>query len=98
MQGPADRADQGNKGRIQEIALSGHTAMTRDERRQVLKIVEAHERTIGISEACARTTRDLAAEVRRGGVPSREDLQRTIDEAERILDELAAVRIEVERL
>ena len=72
--------------------------MTRDERAQILKILEAHAQTIGICEACARTTRDLAAEVKRGGVPAREDLQRTVEEAERVLGDLLAVRQEVDRL
>ena len=72
--------------------------MTRVERLEVLKIVEAHAQTIGICEACARTTRDLAAEVRRGGVPSRDSLQRTVAEAERVLADLLQVRQEVERL
>jgi hypothetical protein len=36
--------------------------------------------------------------VRRGGLPRREDLERTVDEAERILADLVAVRREVERL
>lgn len=72
--------------------------MTRDERLEVLKIVEAHEQTLGVAEACARTTRDLAAEVGRGSVPSREDLLQTVQEAERVLTEFAGVRQELERL
>ncbi len=72
--------------------------MTRDERLEVLKIVEAHERTLGVAEACARTTRDLAAEVGRGSVPAREDLLQTVQEAERVLAEFARVRQERERL
>ncbi len=75
-----------------------HPPMTADERREVLKILDAHARTIGVCEACARTTRDLAAEVKRGGAPSRDDLQHTVDEAERILADLPAIRNEVERL
>ncbi len=72
--------------------------MTRDERQEVLKILDAHAQTIGICEACARTTRDLAGEVQRGGTPARADLQRTVEEAERILADLLEVRKEVERL
>lgn len=72
--------------------------MTRDERQEVLKIVEAHERTLGVAEACARTTRDLAAEVGRGSTPPREDLLQTVQEAERVLAELAGVRQEIGRL
>ena len=72
--------------------------MTRDERQEVLKIVNAHERTLGVAESCARTTRDLAAEVGRGSVPAREDLLQTVQEAERVLAEFAGVRQEIERL
>lgn len=72
--------------------------MTRDERREVLKIVEAHAHTLAIAEACARTTRDLAAEVGRGGAPARDDLKQTVNEAERVLADFAAVRKEIERL
>ncbi len=72
--------------------------MTSVEQQEVLKIVNAHERTLGVAEACARTTRDLAAEVGRGSVPSREDLLQTVQEAERVLTEFAGVRQELERL
>jgi sulfur relay (sulfurtransferase) complex TusBCD TusD component (DsrE family) len=72
--------------------------MTRKERQEFLKILEAHAQTIGICEACAIGTRDLAAEVKRGGVPARDDLQRHVDEAERVLADLALVRKEVDRL
>jgi hypothetical protein len=64
----------------------------------IRKILEAHAQTLAVCEACAVTTRDLAAEVKRGGVPSPRDLQQTIDEAERVLSDLAGVRAEVERL
>jgi hypothetical protein len=72
--------------------------MTRKEHQEFLKILTAHARTIGICEACAATTRDLAAEVKRGGLPRRDDLQRTVDEAERVLADMQVVRREVERL
>ena len=72
--------------------------MTREERREFLKILEAHAQTIGICEACATSTRDLAAEVKRGGLPKRDDLQRQIEEAERLLGDLTLVKQEVERL
>ena len=72
--------------------------MTREERREFLKVLQAHAETVGLAEACATTTRDLAAEVRRGGLPARADLERTVEEAERILADLALVRKEVERL
>ncbi len=54
--------------------------------------------TIAVCRACAETTRDLAAEVKRGGMPSRDDLARTITAAEDALNDLARVRDEVERL
>ena len=72
--------------------------MTRDERNEFLKVLHAHAQTIEVCEACATTTRDLAAEVQRGGVPRRDDLQRTVEQAERALSELAAVRDELRRL
>ena len=72
--------------------------MTREERGELLKILDAHARTIDICEACATTTRDLAAEVKRGGLPKREDLQRQVEEAERVLTDLVLVRREVDRL
>ena len=72
--------------------------MTRKERQEFLKILEAHAQTSGICEACAVSSRDLAAEVKRGGVPKRDDLQRHVEEAERVLAELALVRKEVDRL
>jgi hypothetical protein len=72
--------------------------MTAEERQQVLQIVLAHEQTIAVCRACAETTRDLAAEVKRGGMPSRDDLARTVTEAEDALNDLAKVRGEVDRL
>ena len=72
--------------------------MTRAERQEFLKVLEAHAQTIGICEACATSTRDLAAEVKRGGMPGCEDLQRHVEEAERVLSEMALVKTEVERL
>ena len=72
--------------------------MTRDERSEFLKIVHAHAQTVEVCEACAVTTRDLAAEIQRGGVPRREDLQRTVDEAEKVLADLTSVREELRRL
>jgi hypothetical protein len=69
-----------------------------DPRQQLAAVLEAHAQTLAICEACAITTRDLAMEVKRGGVPNPADLQQTIAEAERILADLAAVRDEVERV
>jgi hypothetical protein len=72
--------------------------VTRQERQQFLKLLQAHAQTVAIGEACAATTRDLAAEVARGGAPNRGDLLATVAEAERTLEDLAGVREEVERL
>ena len=72
--------------------------MTRDERQEFLKILQAHAQTIAICEACAATTRDLAAEVGRGSIPPKADLVHTIGQAEQVLRDLGAVREEVERL
>ena len=55
-------------------------------------MLRAHLDTIEICDACAATTRDLANEVARGGKPAREDLTRTVEEAERVMADLAAVR------
>jgi hypothetical protein len=59
---------------------------------EFLKILQAQRATLDVCDACASTTRDLAAEVLRGGLPSREDLQQTIAEAERVLSEVAETR------
>jgi len=72
--------------------------MTRQERQEFIKVLQAHAQTVAVCEACATTTRDLAAEVARGGLPRREDLEVTILEAERTLNDLAEVREAVERL
>jgi hypothetical protein len=72
--------------------------MTREDRDEFLKILHAHAQTIEVCEACASTTRDLAAEIQRGGVPKRDDVRRTVEEAERVLAELTTVRDEVRRL
>ena len=72
--------------------------MTRQEREEFLKILQAHAQTVAISEACATTTRDIAADVARGSTPSRNDLLATVAAAERALEDLAGVREEVERL
>ena len=72
--------------------------MKKEVREEFLKILQAHQQTIDVCEACATTTRELAAEVARGGMPPRADLVQTMEEAERVLSELAGVRIEVRRL
>ena len=72
--------------------------MTRQEHEEFLKILQAHAQTVAIGEACATTTRDLAAEVARGRTPSRHDLLAPVAAAERTLEDLAGVREDVERL
>ncbi len=72
--------------------------MSPDERQEFLKILDAHAQTVAICEACATTTRDLATEVKRGGVPPKDDLATTIATAEQVLADLFYVRQEVERL
>jgi hypothetical protein len=66
--------------------------VNQDDRQKFLTILHAHARTIDLCEACATTTRDLAAEVRRGGMPRREDLGKTVAESERVLADLAGGR------
>jgi hypothetical protein len=72
--------------------------MTPEERAGFLQILSAHERTVEVCRACAETTRDLAAEVKRGSMPAREQLAATITEAEDVLRDLRAVSAEVQRL
>jgi hypothetical protein len=72
--------------------------LTRQEREQFRRVLEAHAQTVAIGEACATTTRDLASEIVRGGSPRRDDLLATVAEAERTLSDLGRVREEVERL
>lgn len=67
--------------------------MTPDERQEVLKLLEAHERTVAVCRACAETTRDLAWEVKRGSAPPGEALAATADEAVRVLDDLGQVEL-----
>ena len=67
--------------------------MTDDEKAEVLKLLEAHERTLAVCRACAETTRDLAWEVKRGGIPSADTLSTTIAEVERVLDDLGRVEM-----
>jgi hypothetical protein len=72
--------------------------MTDDEKQEVLHLLEAHERTVAICRACANTARDLAWEVKRGGTPEPAELKKTIEEAERILDDLGKMEIAIARL
>ena len=43
------------------------------------------------ARACAQTARDLAWEVKRGGEPDAGALRQTIDESERVLDQLGQI-------
>jgi hypothetical protein len=72
--------------------------MRPEDRLEFAKILRAHHRTVEVCRACAETTRDLAAEVKRGGVPSREQLSTTITTAEDVLNDLRGVEAELKRL
>ena len=69
--------------------------MTPEEQQEVRRLIEAHERTLKVCRACAETTRDLAWEVKRGSVPEPETLASTLDEVERVLDDLGKVEIAI---
>jgi hypothetical protein len=72
--------------------------MTPEEKQEVLQILEAHERTVGMCRACAETMRDLAWEVGRGGRPVAAALAQTIDESERVLAELGRLEVAIAAL
>lgn len=72
--------------------------MTDDERREVQRILEAHEQTVSVCRACAETTRDLAWEVKRGAVPAQSALAETIAAAEHVLAELGQVEVAIARM
>ena len=72
--------------------------MTREEKQEVLHIIEAHERTVAVCRACAETTRDLAWEVKRGNAPDAEALRRTIEESERVLADLGQLEIAIAQM
>ena len=72
--------------------------MTDDERAEVLRLLEAHERTLAVCRACAETTRDLAWEVKRGGVPPADALAATLDEVQRVLDDVSQVEIVIAQM
>lgn len=69
--------------------------MTAEERAEVLALIEAHERTLAVCRACAETTRDLAWEIKRGSTPPADALQSTLDEAERVLQELGGIEMAI---
>lgn len=58
-------------------------------------LLEAHERTVAVCRACAETARDLAWEVKRGHVPDADALRQTIEESERVLEELGRIEIAI---
>jgi hypothetical protein len=72
--------------------------MEADTRQEFTKILRAHQKTVEVCRACAETTRDLAAEVKRGGAPSRDHLSLTITAAEQVLHDLRGVEAEIGRL
>ncbi len=69
-----------------------------DGQEEFLKILKAHRDTLEVCVACATATRDLAAEVLRGGLPTRDDLQVTVAEAERVVEESSGLRQELDRV
>jgi hypothetical protein len=69
--------------------------LTPEEQQEVRRLIDAHEQTLRICRACAETTRDLAWEVKRGGLPSAEALSATLAEAERVLQDLGQVEIAI---
>jgi hypothetical protein len=72
--------------------------VTDDEKAEVLRLLEAHERTLAVCRACAETTRDLAWEVKRGSTPPPETLKATLDEVQRVLEDLANVEIAIAQM
>ena len=72
--------------------------MTDEEKTEVLKLLEAHERTLAVCRACAETTRDLAWEVKRGSTPPPEALAATLDEAERVLADVGQVEVVIAQM
>lgn len=69
--------------------------MTPEEQQEVKRLIDAHEHTLQVCRACAETTRDLAWEVKRGGVPSPESLAATLAEVERVLDDIGKVEVAI---
>jgi len=69
--------------------------MTPEQKEEILHLITAHERTLAICRACAQTTRDLAWEIKRGAIPDADALRQTIDESERVLEDLGQVEIAI---
>ena len=72
--------------------------MTSEEKQEVVHLLEAHERTVEMCRACAQTARDLAWEVKRGHVPAAADLAATVEEADRVLNDLGKIEIAIAQL
>jgi hypothetical protein len=72
--------------------------LTDEEKQELKRVLDAHERTIEICRACAQTARDLAWEVKRGSAPGADALKKTIDEADRVLDDLGKMEIAIAQL
>jgi hypothetical protein len=72
--------------------------MTEQEKEEVRHLLEVHERTVDICRICANTLRDLAWETKRGSVPSADELTKTIDEVDRVLDDLGKMEMALARL
>ena len=70
-------------------------AVSPDERREVARLLDAHEQTLQICRACAETTRDLAWEVKRGGIPAPDALAATLHEADRVLGDLGRIEMAI---
>jgi hypothetical protein len=72
--------------------------VTDDEKQEIQRLIDAHERTLSVCRACAETTRDLAWEVKRGSAPPAEVLQSTIDEAERVLEDVGRIEMAIAQM
>jgi hypothetical protein len=72
--------------------------VTDDEKTEVLRLLEAHERTLAVCRACAETARDLAWEVKRGSTPPADALAATVAEVQRVLDDLGQVEIAIAQM
>jgi hypothetical protein len=72
--------------------------VTDDEKAEVMRLLEAHERTLAVCRACAVTTRDLAWEVKRGSIPPGDALEATLDEVRRVLEDIGRVEIAIAQM
>src|SRR5262245_29348606 len=89
------RRRSGRGGRVCIALNEGRRQVTPEEQQEVRRLIEAHEHTLQICRACAETTRDLAWEVKRGSVPPPEALSATLDEVERVLDDVGKIEIAI---